>query len=415
MDFSLTEEQKQLRELVKQFCKREIDPKRLGELEARTAAARTVAELKASCPYDLFEKMHAVGLRQIQIPAKYGGTAPETDVNQTMTALFEEAGYWGGAGFLMTPIGAFTSTAKTYITEEQKEWIFSKLLNNPRLMISQTISEPAGATDIHLPYDEGGGSILKVTARREGNEWVINGDKMYSSGTGVADYIMVVARTDKEAPVSQAMSYFWVPADAPGVTITPNKMIAIGFGGNCQNHFDNVRIPAGNLIGQVNKGYAILEAFFESMFTVVAGELGGMQRFYEAMREYARQRTGGGKTLIQHSSIAAKLGEIAIHLEALRNYVYRAAWESDQVEKSSAPGTRKVNLFWSQSAYAFYKQISWRFCEVATDIYGGMSGSVDFPLEGFMRHTFVSRAAGLTINVELMRSCWDYDGRYICL
>lgn len=351
-------------------------------------------------------------MRQILIPVKYGGTAPETDVNQTMTALFEEAGYWGGAGFLMIPIGAFTSTANTYITEAQKEWIFSQLLNNPRLMISQTISEPAGATDIHLPYDEGGGSILTVNAYKDGNEWVINGDKMYSGGTGVADYIMVAARTDKESPVSRAMSHFWVPADAPGVAITPNKIMAIGFGGNCQNHFDNVRISESYLIGQVNKGYAILEAFFEGMFTVVAGELGGMQRLYEQMREYARQRIGGGKPLIKHSSIASKLGEIAISLEALRNYVYRAAWESDQVAKAIAPGQRKVNWFWSQSAYAFSKQIAWRFCEVATDIYGGMSGSVDFPLEGFMRHTFVSRAAGLTINVELIHTCWDYEERY---
>jgi acyl-CoA dehydrogenase len=132
-------------------------------------------------------------------------------------------------------------------------------------------------------------------------------------------------------------------------------MIAIGFGGNCQNHFDDVRIPESNLIGQVNKGYAVLEAFFQGMFTVVAGELGGMQRLYEQMREYARQRIGGGKSLIKHSSIASKLGEIAISLEALRNYVYRAAWESDQVGKSVAPGQRKVNWFWSQSACAFPK------------------------------------------------------------
>lgn len=412
MDFSLTEEQKQIKELVRQFCKKEIDPKRLSEIEAKTIEARTVEELRAVFPYDLIEKLHDVGLRQIQIPAKYGGTAPETDVNQTMTAMFEEAGYWGGAGFLMTPIGAFTSSANTYITEEQREWIFSKLLNNPRLMISQTISEPAGATDIHLPYDEGGGSILKVTAHKDVNEWVINGDKMYSGGAGVADYIMVAARTDKEAPVSKAMSYFWVPANTPGVTITPNRMVALQFGGNCQTHFDNVRVPESNLIGKVNKGFAILEAFFESMFTSVAGDLGGMQRFYEETREYAKQRVGGGKPLIKHSSIASKLGEIAINLEALRNYVYRAAWESDQLEKTGTPGRRKINWFWSQSAYAFCKQISWRFCEVATDIYGGMSGSVDFPLESFMRHTFVGRAAGLTINVELMRTCWDYDDRY---
>jgi alkylation response protein AidB-like acyl-CoA dehydrogenase len=189
-------------------------------------------------------------------------------------------------------------------------------------------------------------------------------------------------------------------------------MVGSSFGGNCQTHFDNVRVPEDHLIGQVNKGYAILEGFFETMFTAAAGELGGMQRLYEQTQDYATQRVGGGKPLIKHSSIAAKLGQIAIDLEALRGYVYRAAWETDQAEKHGTPGQRKVNLFWSQSAYAFCKQISWRFCEVATDVYGGMSGSMEFPLEGFMRHTFVGRAAGLTLNVELMRSCWDYNNRY---
>jgi acyl-CoA dehydrogenase len=412
MDFYLTEEQKHLKALVRQFFKQEIDPNRFQEMEAKAVEARTREELKASFPYDIYDKLYKVGLRHIFIPAKFGGSAPESDINQTMTALFEEAGYWGGGGFLMIPIGAFTSSSRTYITDEQREWIFSRLLSNPRFMISQTISEPAGATDIHLPYDEGGKSILQVNAYKKGHEWVINGDKMYSGGAGVADYIMVVARTDKDAPVSQAMSYIWVPADAPGVTIHLNRMVASGFGGNCQTHFDNVRVPEEYLIGQVNKGYLVLEGFFETMFTAAAGELGGMQRLYEQIWDYASQRVGGGKPLIKHSSIAAKLGEIAIDLEALRNYVYRAAWETDQAEKNTPSGERKVNLFWSQSAYAFYKRLSWRLCEVATDVYGGMSGSMEFPLEGFMRHAFVSRAAGLTLNVELMRSCWDFENRY---
>ena len=96
MDFSLTEEQKHIKALIKQFCQREIDQKQLEEIAAKTSAARTIAELRSVYPYDLLEKLHKVGLRQLQIPVKYGGTAPETDVNLTLTMAAEEAGYWGG-------------------------------------------------------------------------------------------------------------------------------------------------------------------------------------------------------------------------------------------------------------------------------------------------------------------------------
>jgi alkylation response protein AidB-like acyl-CoA dehydrogenase len=408
VDFSQNEEQKQLRDLVKQFCKREVDPKRLGEIEEKISQARTVEEMRTVYPYDLLEKAHAVGLRQLQVPVRYGGTAPETDRHQTMTMISEEAAYWGGLSFMMVPLGAFTSTANPYITEEQKEWIFSKFLSNPRFMVAQTVSEPAGATDIHLPFDEGGKSILQVTAYKYGDEWVINGDKMYGSGVGLADYIMVAARTDKEAPVSQAMTYFWVPSDAPGVTITPNR----GLGGNCQSHYDNVRVPESHIIGQVNKGFANVKSFFEDHGCNAAAQAAGMRRIYEEMREYAKQRVVGGKPLIKHSSIAAKLGEVAISLEALRNFGYRVAWELDQQEKSPDRGQREINLFWAQAGGAFGKQIAWRLCEIASDVYGGLSGSLDFHLEGFMRNTFMTRAAGLTVNVELIQTCWEYDDRY---
>jgi len=412
MDFSLTDEQWQIKQLVKQFCKRELDFKRIKELDEKTTQARTVEELKAAFPYDIYQKVFDVGLRQILIPLKYGGTAPEKDVNQTMAIVNEEAGYWGGAAFLMTPIGAFTSTANTYITEEQKKWLFSQLLTNPRFMVGQTVSEPAGATDIHLPYDDGGSSILQVTAHKDGNEWVLNGSKMYGSLIGVADYLMVAARTDKNASVSQAMTYFWVPADSPGLSIIPNRMTAMGFGGNCQSFYDDVRIPESNIIGQVNKGFNVLSAFFESMYIGVAASVGGMRKLYEDMREYSKQRVVGGKPLIKHSSTAAKLGELAINVEALRNYVYRAAWECDQLEKRADRKQRDFNFFWAQSAVVFGKQVAWKFCEMAIDIYGGMSGSIDFPVEGFLRHSFVARAAGLTPNAALMRTCWDYDDRY---
>jgi len=402
--------------LVRQFCKREVDLKRLEELSAEAAKARTVPELRAAYPYDLLEKLHDAGLRQLPVPAKYGGTAPDSDVNLTLTVACEEAGYSGGpaAGLLMIPwIFLRAIATNRYVTEAQRQWIFSRFMQNPRLVIATSVGEPAGGTDIHLPYDEGGGSILKVTARRDGGEWVINGDKMFSSNCGAADLIMVAARTDKEAPVSQAMTFFWIPADAPGVTRTPNRMMVVEFGGNCQIYFDNVRVPESNLIGEVNKGFSVIESFFQAHLPGISCHLGVMQRIYEQTREYAKQRIGGGKPLIKHSSIASKLGEMAVNLEALRALIYRSAWEIDQVEKAGGRPLGESNWFWFTASYSFFKQVSWRFCELATDIYGGMSASADLPISSFVRQIYYVRAAGLTVSSELIRAGWDYDNRYM--
>ncbi len=415
MDFSLTEEQKQIRALAKEFCQREADPKRFDEIGDKTIAARTVEELRAAFPYDLLEKLHQVGLRQLSIPQQYGGTAPETDVNVTLTMAAEEVGYWGGriVDPLMIPWLFLRAIATNmYVTEAQRKWIFSKFIENPRLVVATSVGEPAGGTDIHLPYDEGGGSILQVNAYKDGNEWIINGDKTFCSNGGTADFIMLAARTDKEADVSQAMTFFWVPTDATGITLTPNKMLTLEFGGNCQTHYDNVRVPEANMIGEVNKGFSIIESFFLAHLPGVSGSVGLMQRIYEQMREYAKQRIGGGKPIIEHTSIASKLGEMAVNLESLRSLLYRGAWEIDQMEKTGGRPLGESNWFWFAAGYALFKQVSWRFCELATDIYGGMSASVDLPLGDFLKHIFYIRAAGLTVDVELIRASRDYDTRY---
>ena len=415
MDFSLTEEQKQIKALAKEFCQREADLERFEEIGAKTYAARTVEEQRAVFPYDLLEKLHQVGLRQLSVPQKYGGTAPETDVNVTLTMAAEEVGYWGGriVDPLMIPWLFLRAIATNmYVTEKQRKWIFSKFIENPRLVVATSVGEPPGGTDIHLPFDEGGGSILKVTAYKDRSEWVINGDKTFCSNGGTADFIMVAARTDKRAPVSRAMTFFWVPTDAPGITLTPNRMLTLEFGGNCQTHYDNVRVPESNLIGEVNKGFSIIESYFEAHLPGVSGSVGLMQRIYEQMREYAKQRIGGGKPIIEHTSVASKLGEMAVNLEALRSLLYRGAWEIDQVEKAGGRPLKESNWFWFTAGYAFFKQVSWRFCELATDIYGGMSASVDLPLGDFLKHIFYVRAAGLTVDVELIRASRDYDTRY---
>ena len=409
MNFELTEEQKQIKSLTRQFCEREVDMKRLAEIAEKTSKAKSVEETRALQPLELWDKLHEVGLRQLAVPKKYGGTAPETDGSLIRAVAAEEVGY--SAGPLGHPLGMLWFVCRSmatnkYITEEQREWFFSRFMENPRLMVGGTMSEPAGATDVHLPYDEPG-AVGKVYAHKDGNEWVINGEKMFSSSSGVADIIQAYVRTNKEGPLSESMTIFWVLKDSPGLTYQPNRLIATGFTGNTQLLYEDVRVPESNMIGQLNKGYSIIESIFTSKWTATAPMLGTMQKLYEHMRDFASHRIGGGKPIIEHTNVASKLGELATGIEALRALLYKTAWETEQAEKAG-----RICWFWNLAYYTQCKKLAWRFCDIAPDIYGGIVASLDFPIEGFLRGVYVTRAAGLTLEMQLIKASIEYDNRY---
>ncbi len=410
MEFSLTEEQKQIKELIKDFCEREIDPKRIREIEDKVYNAKTCDEVRAVFPWDLLEKLDGVGLRQLAAPTKYGGTAPEQGGNVTRAIAVEEMAYWsGGAAVLLaTPFmicGATTTSA--YVTEEQREKFYSDFLKTPRLWLGGTVSDPAGGTDPHLPYDEPGVTMPSIFAHKDGNEWVINGDKMFCSGGAVADVIGVLCRTDKNGPITGAATHFIVPTDTPGVSQILNRFSGVELCANAQTYFDNVRVPESSIMGQVNKGYySMVEGGMTYKWMMLLPFLGEIRRVYDDAVEYARQRVQGGKPIIQHSQIQVMLGEAAAHIEALRAFTYRTAWETDLWEKKGGP----PNLFWSMGYLYLFKKLGLRVSEIANEIYGGIGKSVDMPLQWFNRRIFTWQAAGTPTGINAMKCCRAYNG-----
>ena len=419
MDFELTEEQKQIKALVRDLCKREVDQKQMLNIIRKNDAAKTIEEIRANFPHDLEEKAHNAELLTIGIPTRYGGPGPDTDPNMAITIAKEEAGYSGGlaAWFLVGP--DFTVQAmrvNPYFTDEQREQRFAKALEYCRVKttVSHSITDPggpggSGGVDIHLPYDEGGSQILQVTARKDGDEWVINGDKMFSSDAGVADLFHVGTRTDKTGDPGTAWTFFWVKKDTPGVTMKINKMVTVSASGNVQTHYENVRVPEIQMMGQPNyggeKGYSIGETVYETKWMHVPMFLGGMQRMYEQMVEYAKERVVGGRAMIEHSNIAALLGEAIIDLEALRSLIYRTAILTDRRQEQGGP----INGFWNLAVWNFFKRKAWRFCQIGSEVYGGIASSVDLPLEGFTRFVYMVLPAGSTPSMEATKASMEYN------
>ena len=389
MDFELTEDQKQIKALMKEVAERETDRKQLQELADKVARARTVEEVIALQPHHLYKKLHAVGLRQLAIPEKYGGGGYGVAGHVTRAIVSEQAGYSMGIGARLLGMVWRHCAAMSIdeVTEEQKDWFFTQLMEDDTMITASCSSEPAGLTDFILAYEpkDNPGSVGKVLATKDGDEWIINGDKMFSSGSGTSGLFYVTARTDKKAPISQATTNFWVQKNTPGVSFTVNRLATDEISGNFQTYFDNVRVPER----QHMKGkWGMYTAGSKHLF--ITAILGDAQYIYDWLVDFAKQRMGGGRPIIRHTHIAAMLGKVSLHLEAARAFVYRGAWELDQAQLAG----KLLDLYWCTGSYALVKQVAWELCEIAAEVMGGIASSLDLPVESFVRRVYVWLGGG---------------------
>lgn len=390
IDFELSEEQLQIKALIKDFCEREVDFKELQRLADESGRARNVQELRALYPKDLMRKLHSVGLRQLCVPTEYGGGGFGQCASVTRAVAAEHLGYYMGIGSRLLTVPFFQMSAMEG-TQEQRDWFFTQYMKDPTMAVAASASEPSGMTDLLLPYEEPG-YPLKVFAHRDGDDWIINGDKSFCSGGGAADLIRVSARTDKVAPLSRARLSFWVRKDSPGMSYTVNRLLAGEIGGNVQVNYDNVRVPDSHRVGEVNSPPG--KASGGSKIMVFIDWLGHCQRIYEQVVNYAKERKGGGVPIIQHSSIAAMLGEIALNINATRAYAYQVCWENDQREKAG-----KVLVSWDKSGVGYWvRKTSALLCEAGFEIYAGMGGSLDLEFEGLVRRTYTWPQGNKTIH-----------------
>lgn len=320
----MTEEQKQIKALIKQFCEKEVEMKWVEELTDKATAAKTIEDVRAIYPKDLMEKLHKVGLRQLCVPIEYGGGGASRFGSVTRAIAAEQLGYSIGiaARLLSIPWMHCAAMAGYGATKEQQDWFFKQYMEDHNLDVALALSEPQGQGDV------------QSVAYKDGKEWVINGDKMFSSGAPVASLIRVVARTDKQNPM--ARTDFWVRKDVPGLTHTLNRFVICEITGNSQTHWDNVRVPEECQVGELHKGDATPYGgeIVSAKMLMYSDVLGHCQRVYDGVVDYAKQRVRGGKPIIKHTKTAAMLGDAAINIEMARSYIYRVAAEYDEREKA---------------------------------------------------------------------------------
>ena len=353
VSFSLTEEQKELRRLARDFAAKEIRPL---EHECDEAMRH---------PAEVIEKAHELGLMNLHVPEEYGG--PGLSAFDGM--LVGEELYWGcsGIGTSITANGLGAGPVIGFGSDEQKRAWLTPLIEQP-ILCSFGLSEPGAGSDV---------ASLKTTAVREGGEYVLNGSKTFITNAGYAEWTVVFAKTDPSGG-SSGMSAFIVPMDAPGVTIEKH-LDKMGQRATDTSAFalTDVVVPAANRIGEEGDGFKIAMKTLD--FTrpgTAAGAVGVAQAAYELAVEYAKERVTFDVPIAMHQGVNFLIADMATEIEAARLLVWQSAWVHDQGERATL-----------QSSFAkrFAADTAMKVTTDAVQVFGGYGYIKEYPVEKLMR------------------------------
>jgi alkylation response protein AidB-like acyl-CoA dehydrogenase len=356
MNFDLTDEQKAWKKAVHDFVAKEVKPK-----------AREVDETE-SFNWDAVRKGGPVGLLGLSIPEAYGGS--NVDMISTAIAL-EELGWGCGSTALAFTAhnGLGTAPIAMYGTEELKQKWLPLVSSGKNKLGALALTEPGAGSDIQ------GGVITK--AEKQGNEWVINGAKMWCTNAGIAEYIITLVRTDPKGG-SKSLSMILVPTDAPGVHIGPPEK-KMGLRGSPAHGvtYDNVRVPLGNLVGTEGRGLQQTLATLDAGRISIGGiSVGLAQAALEAAVDYARERKAFGQSISEFQAIQFKLSNMATEIELARTMLYKAAWIKDQ----GRPFNKEAAM-----AKLYATEMAERVCYEAIQIHGGNGYSREYHVERMYR------------------------------
>jgi acyl-CoA dehydrogenase len=355
VSFGLTDEQKALRELARDFAANEIRPKEHEYDE------------KMQHPADVIAKAHEVGLMNLHIPEEYGGAG----LSSFEGMLVSEELNWGcsGIGTSISANGLGAGPVLLFGSDEQKAAWMPPLVESP-LLCSFGLSEPGAGSDV---------ASLKTTAVREGDEYVLNGSKTFITNAGYAAWTVVFAKTDARGG-SKGMSAFIVPMDAPGVTIE-SHLDKMGQRSTDTSAFalQDVRVPAANRIGAEGDGFKIAMATLD--FTrpgTAIGAVGVAQAAYEHSVAYAKERVTFDVPIAMHQGVNFLIADMATEIEAARLLTWQAAWMLDQ-------GYGRKATLYSSFAKRFAADTAMKVTTDAVQVFGGYGYMKEYPVEKLMR------------------------------
>ncbi|KQW53674.1 acyl-CoA dehydrogenase [Nocardioides sp. Root1257] len=359
MDFQLDDDQREFKALLRSFVDKEIVP-----------VAREW-EQAGRYPTEIVDGMKAMGLFGITVPEEYGGL----DLDPVSFALvFEEIarGWMGVAGILGSHSLACRLIAM-HGTEEQKQAYLPELATGVRRS-GIGLTEPDAGTDLQG---------IRTTARLDGDEYVVNGAKMWITNARYANPLPVLVKTDPTAtPAHRGMSVLLIEAGTPGYEVTKD-IPKLGYKGteSCEISLTDVRVPVSQLVGGVEgRGMQqVLSALEWGRVNIAARSVGIAQRAHEEALAYAQQRKAFGQPIADFQAIQLKLGELGTQVQAARLMAY---WAADAVRRGRADGATGM-------AKIFCSEVALQAAIDAMKVHGGYGYSTEFEVERLYRDSIL--------------------------
>ena len=387
MHLALTPEQESLRAELTAYFTELVTPEVRASLQASTGEFGDTDAYKA-----VIRQIGQDGWLGIGWPKEYGGQ----DRSMVDQLIFSDAAAVAGVPIPYLTLNTVGPTIMRYGTDEQKQEMLPKILKG-ELHFSIGYSEPGSGTDL---------ASLRTRARREGDEWVINGQKMWTSLIQYADWIWLACRTDPDLPRHKGLSMILVPADAPGFSYTPVHTVA-GVSTSA-TYYEDVRVPATNLVGELNGGWALMtnQLNHERVALTSAAPL---TYSIEMVRRWAQEtKNPDGQRVIDTEWVQIALGRAHARAEALRLINWKLAADADAGVDLSPAEASATKIYGSELATEVYRSLM----EVVgpnAGVTGDSDGAVlQGRLERFYRSALVMTFGGGTN--EIQRDIIGYVG-----
>jgi acyl-CoA dehydrogenase len=353
ISFALSDEQRALRELAREFADKEIRP------------VAADCDERSQHPGDVVAKAHEVGLMNPHVPEEYGG--PGLSAFEQMLVGEELA--WGCSGIATTIVANILGSLPVLLAgsdEQKQEWL-TPLLEEP-LLCSFALTEPEAGSDV---------SAIKTTATKDGDDYLLTGSKMFITNAGQAAWFVVFASTDPEAG-HRGLSAFVVPADAAGVVVEKHlDKLGQRATDTSALAFQEVRVPAANRLGEEGEGFkTAMRTLDLTRPGTAAGAVGVARAAFEHAVEYSKSRIQFGQPIAMNQGVNFLVADMAAEIEAARLLTWQAAWLIDQGERATL-----------QSSFAkrVAADTAMKVTTDAVQIFGGYGYMKEYPVEKLMR------------------------------
>ena len=372
MNFDLTSEQKMIQKTIRDFAREEVAP---GALER---------DRTKQFPKEMFDKLAGLGMMGLPFPEEYGGAGGDTVSFAIVTEELSKACASTGITY-SAHISLGGAPINMFGTEEQKHKYLTPICTGESF-------GAFGLTEPNAGSDAGG---TQTTAVKEGNEYVINGNKSFITNASHAKHLALTAITGRGEDGSKEISAIIVPTDAEGFTVIDNyEKMGLHSSNTTELVLENVRVPEENLLGKKGEGFKQFLATLDGgRIGIGAMALGIAEAAFEKALQYSKERKQFGKTLSKFQVTQFKLADMAMKIELARNMIYKAAWLKDQ----GRPFAKEASM-----CKLYASEIAMEVADEAIQIHGGYGYMKEYEVERYMRDAKLLEIGEGTSEVQRM-------------